>query len=135
MTLLKQVQIEMALQKAHCRCLEGIPALNHAAQHFPPALVTQMIQAIYRLSPVSYTNLGVLDHEKLSFRGCGTQSCFLTGAYRQAPDFQLTVSTFQNICTLNCTLRGSPDDRETGQHMLRQTAGEILSWLGSDAET
>lgn len=125
---LQQVHIEMALQRSRCRCFAGIKALNAAFQRVPRAALEQAVKATYRLPPISYTNCGVIDHEQLRFRDCSVRTCFLTGAYRLPPDFQLTVSTFQNACTLNCALTGTAEDAETSQRILDQVKREILTW-------
>lgn len=128
-TTLQLVHIEMGLQKSRRRCLAGIRALNAAFHRVPSALLEQIIKATYRLAPVSYTNFGEIDERKLLFRGCTLRECFLTGAYRQPPDFQLTVSTFKNMCTLNCTLIGSAPDIQNGQYILEQVRRELLTWV------
>lgn len=128
-TSLQQVQIEMELQKSRHRCFEGINTLSRVFHHAAPPLLEQVIKATYRLPSVSYTNWGSIQHKKLCFKGCTIQNCFLTGTYRLPPDFQLTVSTFNNQCTLNCTLIGSPDDRKKGQSILEQVKCEILKWI------
>lgn len=128
-TTLQQVHLEMELQKSRNRCFAGIKALNETFHKVPRPLLGQIIKASYRLLPVSYTNLGIIDHEKLSFKGCAIQSCFFTGTYRLPPDFQLTISTFKNICTLNCTLLGTDNSKRIGQHILELVKQEILNWI------
>lgn len=125
---LQQVHIEAALQKSRRRCFSGINTLHKVFQKVPLNVLEQAIKATYPLPPVSYTNCGVIDHEKLHFQNCSVQNCFLTGAYRLPPDFQLTVSSFRNKCTLNCTLIGTANDAETGQQILDQVKCGILMW-------
>lgn len=125
---LQQVHIEMALQKSRHRCFAGIKALNRAFQRVPYPVLERAVRAAYRLPPVSYTNCGCIDHEKLRFKDCSIQTCFLTGTYRLPPDFQLTVSSFQDSCTLNCTLIGTAADAGSGQRILDQVRHEILTW-------
>lgn len=129
---LQQVHIEMELQKSRCRCFAGIRALDQAFRRVPHGLLRRAVKAVYRLQPVSYTNFGVIRHEKLCFGNCAVKSCFLTGTYRQPPDFQLTVSTFKEECTLNCTLIGSEGDKRRGQYILEQVRKEILEWSRTD---
>lgn len=123
---LQQIHMEMTLQRARCRCFAGIKALNRT----PRMVLEQAVKAAYPLPPVSYTNCGAIDHKKLRFDGCAVQTCFLTGAYRLPPDFQLTVSSFRNNCTLNSTLIGTTADAKTGQDILEQVKREILTWAG-----
>lgn len=126
---LQQVHLEMELQKSRRRCFTGMKPLDRAFRRAPRPLLGGAIRAAYRMPPVSYTNLGVIDHEKLRFEGCEVRDCFFTGSYRLPPDFQLTVSTFQNTCTLNCTLTGPVGDDEIGQGILDQVKNEILKWV------
>lgn len=126
---LSQVHLEMELQKSRYRCFEGITLLDDVFHRFPRPILELAIRATYRLSPVSYTNIGQIDHQKLSFCDCRVTDCYLTGAYRLPPDFQLSVSTFQNVCTLNCTLVGQPGDDAMGKYILEQVKNEILEWV------
>ena len=128
-TTLQQVHLEMKLQKSRNLCFAGIQALNKTFHKVPRPLMGQVIKAAYRLRPVSYTNLGMINHEKLCFKDCVIQSCFFTGTYRLPPDFQLTISTFKNICTLNCTLLGADNNKRAGQHILELVKQEILDWI------
>lgn len=126
---LLQVYIEMELQKSRYRCFAGIKALNYAFHKVPRPLLEQIIKYTYRLLPVSYTNIGRIDDRKLSFNDCHVKSCYMTGAYRLSPDFQLSISTFQDICTLNCMLIGNPEEKIIGQNILEQVKQELLGWL------
>lgn len=126
---LSQVHLEMELQKSRCRCFEGIPLFNDLFHRIPRPISGLAMRAAYRLLPVSYTNVGQIDHRKLSFQDCRVADCYITGSYRLPPDFQLSISTFQNVCTLNCTLTGQPGDDATGQFILEQVKNEILEWV------
>ncbi len=129
---LSQVHIEMELQKLRYRCFAGIPLLNDIFHKIPRPLLEQAIKATYGLLPVSYTNIGRIDHQKLIFHDCRVTDCYITGTYRLPPDFQLSISTFQNICTLNCSLIGQPKDHETGQYILDRVRNELLEWITND---
>lgn len=130
-TTLQQVHIEMELQKSRYRCFAGIKILNTIFRKIPLSLLEQIIKTSYRLLPVSYTNLGVINSEKLCFKGCTVQNCFFTGTYRLPPDFQLTISTFKSSCTLSCSLIGTENDSKNGQYILNQVKYEILKWIES----
>lgn len=125
---LSQVHIEMELQKSRFRCFVGIHPLDDTFHKMPRFALALGIKCSYQLLPVSYTNFGKIDHTKLSFKGCKIKSCYTTGTYRLPPDFQLSISTFQNVCTLNCTLVGQDKDRITGQHILDEVKNEIIEW-------
>lgn len=126
---LSQVCIEMTLQKNRCRCFAGIWLLNFAFHKTPCFVLKKAIKKSYHLLPVSYTNMGIIDHEKLYFHDCNINKCYLTGTYRRPPDFQLSISTFRNTCTLNCTLIGEDVDESIGQFILEQVKKELLKWI------
>lgn len=129
---LSQVHIEMELQKLRYRCYVGICPMNFAFHKIPRPVLRRVIKCSYRLFPVSFTNFGIIDHTKLSFKDCIIKSCYITGTYRLPPDFQLSISTFQNVCTLNCTLIGQDRDSITGQHILDEVKNEMLKWVNKN---
>lgn len=124
----QQIHYEMLLQKSRCRCFSGLSVLNRSFQKLPYFLLDGILRAAYQPSAVSYTNVGIIDQEKLYFQGCPITSCFFTGSYRLPPDFQLTVSTFRGVCTLNCTLIGSDVSKERGQTILERVKRELIAW-------
>lgn len=126
---LLQVHIEMELQKSRRRCFVGIRPLNYAFHTMSRPVLAQSIKYSYRLFPVSYTNFRKIDHTKLAFKNCKMKGCFMTGTYRLPPDFQLSISTFQNVCTLNCTLIGQDGDDIIGQQILDDVKNEMLEWV------
>lgn len=128
-TTLSQVHIEMALQRSRCRCFAGIRQLNGVFNWALYPVVAGAVKVTYRLLPISYTNIGSIDHNRLHFENSKIVNCYMTGSYRLPPDFQLTISTFQNVCTLNCTLVGSVGDDMTGQRILEHVKSELLAWL------
>lgn len=124
-----KVHIEMTLQKSRCRCLEGIHLLACAYPVIPHCILEKMVRAAYQPLPVSYTNIGAIEHEKLTFHDCETQDCVITGTYRYPPDFQLTISTFRDVCTLNCTLVGDAEAKAIAGEILDRVVRELLEWI------
>lgn len=126
---LMQTHIEISLQKSRYRCFADLRLLDSAFHIVPRPILKKSIKAFYQIQHVTYTNIGVIDDSKLNFKGCNIKSCFMTGSYRQPPDFQLTVSTFRNICTLNCSMIGATGDEKIGQDILEQIRQELLTWI------
>lgn len=126
---LSQVCIEMNLQKDSCHCFAGMRLLDFAFHKTPRFVLKKTIGIAYHLVHVSYTNMGIIDHEKLYFQNCYIKKCSLTGTYRLPPDFQLSISTFRNTCTFNCTLIGETSDESIGQSILEQVKKELLEWM------
>lgn len=127
-TTLERVHGEMCRQKARRSCCAGLPLLRRAARVLPPGPLRGLIRRFYRLSPVSYSNLGEIDAARLRFDGCAVRACFLSGACRTAPDFQLTVSTFQGTCTLSSALTASRSGLTQGRNVLESVRRELTQW-------
>lgn len=129
---LGQLHIEVNLQKIRCRSFSGIALLDAVYHKVPHSLMKWAIRSTYHLRPVSYSNMGVVDHEKLFFQGCQIVDCFMTGTYRLPPDFQLSISTFRDVCTLNCTLIGDPADEKLAHRLLEEVKQELLTWITTE---
>lgn len=126
--ILLRLHKEMQRQKRKLRCFRGIKILNFVFHKIPSKLLISIIRKQYRINPVSYSNMGKIDDEKLYFDGCSVENCYLTGTYRQAPDFQLSVSTFRKSCTLNCALIGNERRNAEGKYILSEIKRELLNW-------
>lgn len=128
------VNREMRLQKDGARCFSGVKELHTLYSILPAKLLGAVVRRVYRINPVSYTNIGRIDRELLAFDGLRVEDCYLTGTYRIPPDFQLSVSTFDGVCTLNCTLVGSDEDRVRSRMILERVKGELVQWAAASAE-
>lgn len=129
---LSQVHIEMELQKSRHLCFKGIPVLSCAFQKVPCFVLEKMVRAAYQLRPVSYSNIGVIEHDKLFFHDCCIEDCIITGAYRQAPYLQMTVSSFLDVCTLNCTLIGDAEAKAAAENILERVSEELKRWANEN---
>lgn len=128
-TTLKQVHKEIRQQRMKKLYFQGIPWLRFIYHKVPSAVLVRMIRKNYSACPTSYTNIGEIDTEKLQFTGCDIKSCYMTGTYRKSPDFQLSVSTFQDVCTLNCMLSGNQQRAREGKKFLIEIKRELLNWI------
>ncbi|MDF2479486.1 MAG: hypothetical protein K0S24_4969 [Sphingobacterium sp.] len=128
-SILAQIHIEMELQKSRYRCFAGIRVLDFVYYKVPRSILRQVVKRGYRLLPVTYTNVGVIDSNRLHFQDSNIIRCYLTGTYRLSPDFQLSISTFRNVCTLNCTLIGDAETKTKGLQILEQLKSELLGWV------
>lgn len=125
---LYQIHREIRRQKAEFLCCRGIRLLHFVHGRIPMNWLIRIIRMNYRLSPVSYTNIGKIDAGRLRFAACSIESCYLTGAYRKAADFQLTVSTFKDRCTLNCALVGNTERKTEGEALLEEIREELYGF-------
>lgn len=128
-TTLLKIHSQIAQLKSNYSCFNGVPLLHFLYNKVPLFILNIFGKKFYRIFPISYTNFGVIEDDKLVFNSIKINHCFLTGTYRNSPDFQLSVSTYRNICTLNCTLIGSENRKKMGLDLLDQIKIEITEWL------
>ena len=124
---LKKVSSQMRLQKKNDGCLK-MPILYHMAFCILPFRIIRKL--FYKLSPIpvtSYTNLGVLDSGKLGFGSLKTEDAFISTAVKNVPYFQVSVSTFENQCTMSSSLYGTEKDKNT--------VNELFDFMQKDFES
>lgn len=124
---LRQIRRQTARQKAGRACCSGIPELERAAERVPGAVLCALLRRLDGPPETSYTNFGAVGEAGLRLSGCRVTDCFLTGTFRRPPSFQLSVSTFREVCTLSCALAGSAQDARNSQRLLEQIKRELLT--------
>lgn len=128
-TTLLHIHNQIVQLKSNYSCFNGIPLLHFLYNKVPLSILNKFGKKLYKIFPISYTNFGLIDGDKLAFQGITIKHCFLTGTYRTSPDFQLSVSTFRNTCTLNCTLIGSQKRGSMALELLEKIKLEMIEWL------
>ena len=80
----------------------------------------------YAVQPViSFTNLGVIDKQRLNFDSLNINYAYLTASIKPRPYLQLTASTYNNSCTLGCNIYGSEADKSFVRRLLSDMYMEI----------
>lgn len=106
--------------KADSACFAGIPLLQALYALLPKRLVRRIIQRLYSIEATSYSNIGEVDEQAICFQGTTITECYLGGAYRPAPSFQVTISIFKNICILSANMLGADNQKEAGLQVLER---------------
>ena len=126
---LKKISAQMQAQKKSNACLKG-PMLYNMMFHILPFGTVRKL--FYKISPVpvtSYTNLGILDDEKLRFSNLIIEDAFISTAVKHVPYFQLSVSTYGGCCTMTSSLYGTEEDRKKVEDFLNQVEAELSGRL------
>ena len=58
------------------------------------------------------SNIGILDHSKLSLEGHEPFDGFMTGAVKYKPYALLSATSLKNVITLSMCVRGSDEDKK-----------------------
>lgn len=75
-----------------------------------------------------YTNLGVLDDEKLAFTGTTLKHAIGYSVLNKAPCFQIAVSSFKGETTITSLVRCSKEEKKKADLILDTIIGEIESF-------
>ena len=126
---LTQVSGQMGKHKQSDNCLKSVISLEAAFHILPFRILQKGFRKVFTIPVVSYTNLGILNKEKLRFEDIEITDAFLTGTVKYVPYFQIAVSTFDDAVTLSCNLHGTPKDRENIDAFLKQIHQEITTCL------
>lgn len=122
---LRAVSDQMEEQKQSGVCLKGPMLLDGLHRVLPYPALRKIFFRTFHIPVVSYTNLGVLEGEKLDFRGAEIADAYMTTAVKRPPYFQVAVSTFAGRCTLSANLAGSQDCREAAERFFDRMLGEL----------
>jgi NRPS condensation-like uncharacterized protein len=60
--------------------------------------------------PLSMSNIGVIDDNKLIFKGSHVKHCWITGAVKYTPYHQFTISTFKDTLNIVSAIKGTNAD-------------------------
>ena len=109
---------------------DAIPQLLLFDKVMPKALLQMILKHSFFIEPTSFTNLGKIDDTLLCLDGTSINRCYLCGTYRQAPSFQLSVSTYKNTCTLASNLYATDVQANSGQLILDKVKSRLLGGVG-----
>lgn len=128
-TTVKQVAEQMNRQKSSPDCLKSVLMLGTAFRLTPFPLLKKLFHKIFKIPVLSYTNLGTADSDRLVFFNLVPTDCYLTGAVKFVPYFQIAVSTYRGECTLSCNLYGTESDRIEINQFLADIKSDLLRYI------
>ncbi len=126
---LRTVSSQISEQKASNACLKSVLLVEFAFRWIPFGFMKRLFPKLFTIPVTSYTNLGMLDAERLRFGAACVTGALLTGAVKYAPYFQISVSSFEQTLTLSCNLYGTAGDGETADAMLESVVSELAAFI------
>lgn len=122
---LEKVKPAMAKQKADTSCLKSISLLEKALHTLPYRTARKLIDKNFTNPPVAFTNIGILDKNKLIFGDIRLTHAYMTGSIKYNPYFQLAVTTFDDEMVLSVNLYGTESDRNQISLFLNKMNDEL----------
>lgn len=122
---LRKVALQMKEQKESDGCLRG-PLFFHLLAHVLPfAKLERKFFDFAGVPVISYTNLGIIDAERLVFGSLTVEDAYIVTAVKQPPSFQLSISTFRGACTLTSCLYADEHDAHLTESLLDGVKAEL----------
>ncbi len=110
-TLFK-VKKQMDVQKNDLGCIKNIALLEKLFTGFPYKIAYDLLKKYFSNPPVAFTNIGILDKNRLVFGSTKMMDAYMTGSVKYIPNFQVSLTTFDNQATLCVNLYGTQNDRK-----------------------
>lgn len=125
--LFQLVHQQMQTLKQEKQFLQSVAPLVKQANHASLVQLQQIVEDHYHVRPIAYTNFGILDPAHLKFKDVQVKQCIMTGSFRQAPMYQVAVSSFGPHIILAFNLIGSQAEYRFGMMILRQMKQNMLA--------
>lgn len=120
------VHKEMEWQKSRYSCFHQVPLLQILHAVLPNRVLRLAVRPLYSVEATSYTNMGTIDEHGVFFQGMSIKECYLCGTYRQSPSFQVSISTYKNVCTLAANMLATEEQRISGMRLLKDMKSSLL---------
>lgn len=123
---LQMVKKVMDVEKARMSCLHLILLLEAVFGVLPYKMAKLAVTKEYHNPPLALSNIGIIDHKRLTFDHIKIHSAFITGSIKYNPLFQLALSTFDNEVTFSVAFHGTQADQKKIGLFLKILDKELL---------
>lgn len=119
MNLLKTIHEQMLYNRKENRDLKNINYLYNAYQCLPKPICRFFVKRWYREYDVSFTNVGICDHNAIHFQGSELLDFYISTRFREFPSYQVCISTFQDTLHLTSSGCGNDESEQLSDQILR----------------
>jgi NRPS condensation-like uncharacterized protein len=123
-TLFK-VKQQMNLQKNDRGSIRDIALLEKLFTVVPYQTAFNLMKKHFTNPPIALTNIGILEKNKLIFGESVIRDAYMTGSIKYVPNFQVSVTTFDDQATFCVNLYGTEDDRKKVKTFLNDFYSEL----------
>lgn len=120
-----RVKNAMDAEKEGRGCLNLFILLEVLFHTMPYKTSKWLVLKNYDNPPLAMSNIGIIDHNRLSFDGMHITGAFVTGSIKYKPFFQLALSTFEDQITFSVGFHGTQADKEKIEAFLKRLDKEL----------
>ncbi|WP_225422806.1 hypothetical protein [Lactiplantibacillus garii] len=134
-TLVNQVHDLLTTERERAAFLYRLTNLQKMNHTMPISLMRKVTRRWLAQRPLTYTNFGVVDQQRLKFHGLTVVNCVFSGAFRITPTMEIAASTFAGTCTLSFNSNGSERDYQLSMKILENIQAQLLVWAQTKLTT
>lgn len=108
----------MARNKKQFQCFQSIQELVTNYDNYSLPDLQKIVEENYHVRNISYTNFGIIDNQKFSFRDCKINDFAMLGTYRKYPMFQVAVSTYSGQINFSFAMLGNDEEERMGKTVI-----------------
>lgn len=122
---LYKVKYKMDSQKTNSAYIKNVAFLEMLFNVLPYKTAKNIIIKYFNNAPISFTNIGIIDKDRLAFGDSKMIHAFMTGSIKYNPSFQMSLSTFDDEAVLCVNFRGTQNDRLIIANFLNDFVSEL----------
>jgi NRPS condensation-like uncharacterized protein len=122
---LKKVKKAMDAEKTNMEWLNLIMLLEAVFSFLPHRVARKIVLKEYQNPPIAMSNIGIIDHNQLSFDCLEITGAYVTGSIKYNPFLLLSLSTFNDEVTCSACFHGTQADKEKLSLLLKTIDEEI----------
>lgn len=102
--------------------------LNNLAQGATVQELQRDVEQHYHVREIAYTNMAIIDEQRLTFAGIKVQKAVLSGGFRRMPHYQICVNTFKNQLSLVANVIGTPAEIQLAKAVMTMMRLYLLTF-------
>lgn len=102
--------------------------LNNLAQGATVQKLQRDVEQHYHVREIAYTNMAIIDEQRLAFAGIKVQKAVLSGGFRRMPHYQICVNTFKNQLSLVANVIGTPAEMQLAKAVMTMMRLYLLTF-------
>lgn len=122
---LAKVKCEMERKKSGNLGMNAFVKLDFVNKIFKEKTAYKIVGAMLKNPYICTTNIGIIDGQKLVFRGSVIENAYICGSIKYRPHFQMAISSYHDTMTFTVNLYGSNEDRERITSFLADVVNEL----------
>ena len=127
--ILQEIHIQMKEERLRNSSLKEIKWYHTFYHLLPLSWIRLLACKVFHNPTISYTNLGILDDTQIRLDDCKIMEAYVITALRTYPSFQLSISTYKDICTFSAHVQADQNALSKAQMLLCNIINKLKSFI------